>query len=210
MIDGQKPPVIHVIDDDESVRRSLSRLLKSVDFTVKTYESANAWIDRTDGSEPSCIILDMRMPGLDGSSLHEHLLNQTGVPISVVFLSGHGSIPMATHELKQGAVDFLTKPVDEKDLFAAIDAAIIKYKEMANEYDQVQQARQTLDSLTPREMEVLRYLISGLRNKQIAAGLGIAEKTVKVHRGHIVEKLGISSVVEIANICRIAGVTSLD
>ena len=210
MLKGQEPPVIHLIDDDESVRKSLSRLLRSADFTIKTYESANAWLDRTDRSEPDCIILDVRMPGFDGPSLHTRLLNQGGPPISVIFLSGHGSIPMATKEIKQGAVDFLTKPVDEKNLLAAIDAAIITRLEMVEEYRRVEEARYSLNSLTPREMEVLRYLISGLRNKQIAAELGIAEKTIKVHRGRIVEKLAIRSLVELVNLCRIAGVTPLD
>jgi FixJ family two-component response regulator len=199
-----------VIDDDESVRKSLLRLLKSADYMAKAFESATAWLDRDDASEPSCVILDVRMPGLDGPTLHTRLVKESGVPVSVVFLSGHGTVPMAARELKRGAIDFLTKPVDESDLLTAVDEAILAYEANTSEYAQTEEAQSRMDSLTPRELEVVRYVISGLRNKQIAIKMGIAEKTVKVHRGHIVEKLGVSSVVELVYLCRIAQITPHD
>ena len=209
-LSGSGRPVVHVIDDDASVRRSLARLLRSADYVAETFESAEAWLDRADESEPACLVLDVRMPGLDGPALHARLVETPGIPTPVVFLTGHGTIPMAAREFKRGAVDFLTKPVDEKDLLPAIATAISVYEGKADERDRVQEARGRLDSLTPRELQVLRFVISGLRNKQIAMHLSIAEKTVKVHRGRVLAKLGVSSVAELVNLCAIAGITPFE
>ena len=203
-------PVVHVIDDDASVRRSLARLLRSAGYVAETFESADAWLNRADASEPACLILDVRMPGLDGPALHARLEEGSGIPIPVVFLTGHGTVPMAARAFKRGAIDFLTKPVDEKDLLSAVATALAGYGRRFEEVRLGEEASQRLDSLTPRELQVLRCVISGARNKQIAKHLGISEKTVKVHRGRVSAKLGVSSIAQLVTLCIVAGITPVE
>ena len=202
------PPVnglVCVVDDEESVRRSLSRLFRSARFPAETFVSAQAYLDRATHEGPSCLVLDVQLPGLDGLELQQALADQE----QIVFITGHGDVPMCTQAMKAGAVDFLIKPVDDKALLAAVRRALERSAEIRKMKAERASARAKLDRLTPREFEVLQRVISGLLNKQIAAELGSAEKTVKIHRGRVMEKMGVTSVPELVRLAQAAGVAPL-
>lgn len=190
---------VFVVDDDPSVRKSLGRLLGSAGYAVESFDSAEAYLERDGYTGVGCLILDLRMPGMDGLELQSRLQEAT-VDIPIVFLTGHGDVPTGVGAMKRGAVDFLTKPVEEQALFAAVDESIGKHRG-------IRESRQRLASLTTREFEVLRLLIGGALNKQVAAALGISEKTVKAHRKHIMTKLHASSAAQLGSICAQAGIT---
>jgi len=194
MIDAK--PVIFVVDDDASVRKSLSRLLGSHGLTVETFDSAEQFLKREPYDGTGCIILDVRMPGLSGIALHDELA-RTDYHVPVIFITGHGDIPMGVEAMKKGASDFLPKPFEESQLLDAVNRALEKSAHDRADRTEAERARMRIDRLTPREREVLPYIIAGMLNKQIAFKLDIAEKTIKVHRGHIMEKLGVDSVVEL-------------
>ena len=189
-------PVIFVVDDDASVRKSLSRLLGSHGLTVETFDSAEQFLKREPYDGTGCIILDVRMPGLSGIALHDELA-RTDYHVPVIFITGHGDIPMGVEAMKKGASDFLPKPFEESQLLDAVNRALEKSAHDRAERTEAERARMRIDRLTPREREVLPYIIAGMLNKQIAFKLDIAEKTIKVHRGHIMEKLGVDSVAEL-------------
>jgi FixJ family two-component response regulator len=196
---------VFVIDDDESVRRGLARLCRSAGYGVETFESAEAFLQRDRFAGVGCLILDVRMQGLSGPDLQERL-RTPGCPLPIVFLTGHGDIAMGVRAMKRGAVDFLTKPSDADALLDAVARAVATHgrqREIAREVDEIQ-AR--LSALTPRELAVLRCLLSGALNKQIAAHLGIVEKTVKVHRGQVMLKMRASSIADLVRACTLAGV----
>jgi two-component system response regulator FixJ len=199
------PPnvLVCVIDDDESIRRSLSRLFRSARLSAETFASAQAYRDRATHDGPSCLVLDVQLPGLDGLELQQALADRKE---QIVFITGHGDVPMCTHAMKAGAVDFLTKPVDETVLLAAVSRALERSAEIHKTKAERASARAKLDRLTPREFEVLQRVIAGSLNKQIAAELGAAEKTVKVHRGRVMEKMGVTSVAELVRLTQVAGV----
>lgn len=196
--------LVCVVDDDESVRQGLSRLFRSARFPVETFGSAEDYLDRPAHNGPSCLVLDVRMPGLDGLELQQTL---AGRETQIVFITGHGDVPMCAQALKAGAVDFLTKPVDDEVLFAAVTRALARSTEIRKAKAERASTRAKLDQLTPREFEVLQRVIAGWLNKQIAAELGAAEKTVKIHRGRVMEKMGVASVAELVRIAQVAGVT---
>lgn len=196
--------LVFIVDDDESVRRGLSRLFRSMRISVETFDSAQAYLDRETHHGASCLVLDVRMPGLDGLELQQTL---TGRETQIVFITGHGDVPMCAQALKAGAVDFLTKPVDEETLLAAVTRALERSAEIHKNKTERAAARVKLDQLTPREFEVLQRVIAGWLNKQIAAELGAAEKTVKIHRGRVMEKMGVASVAELVRLAQVAGVT---
>jgi RNA polymerase sigma factor (sigma-70 family) len=203
----KKPiPMIFVVDDDPSVRKSLERLMKSVGFKVETFVSAEEFLQRKPYSGPSCLVLDVRMPGLSGIDLQKELA-QKEISLPIVFITGHGDIPMSVKAMKDGAVDFLPKPFDEKDLLSAIDQAIDR--DVQSRKQQIEKAiiQRRLDTLTPREYQVLRWLITGMLNKQIAYELGITEKTVKVHRSRVMRKMGIVSVAELVRLAQKVEIT---
>jgi len=189
-------PVIFVVDDDASVRKSLARLLGSHGLTVETFDSAEQFLRREPYGGTGCIILDVRMPGLSGIALHDELA-RTDYHVPVIFITGHGDIPMGVEAMKKGASDFLPKPFEESQLLDAVNRALEKSAHDRADRTEAERARMRIDRLTPREREVLPYIIAGMLNKQIAFKLDIAEKTIKVHRGHIMEKLGVDSVVEL-------------
>ena len=189
-------PVIFVVDDDASVRKSLARLLGSHGLTVETFDSAEQFLKREFYDGTGCIILDVRMPGLSGIALHDELA-RTDYHVPVIFITGHGDIPMGVEAMKKGASDFLPKPFEESQLLDAVNRALEKSARDRADRIEAERARMRIDRLTPREREVLPYIIAGMLNKQIAFKLDIAEKTIKVHRGHIMEKLGVDSVVEL-------------
>lgn len=187
-----------VVDDDESVRRSLRRLLTNAGYDVEEFASAEDFLDRAYGEEPACAVLDLAMPGMDGLALQQELVSNK-LPLGLVFLSGHGDISSSVAAMKHGAVDFLTKPVDEEVLLPAVELA------MAGARDQVALTNR-FSSLSPRELQVMHRVVNGALNKQIAAELGIAEITVKVHRAHLMEKSGVRSLAELVQLCTKAGI----
>lgn len=200
--------VVYVVDDDAAVRKGLARLLRSAGVTVETFASATEFLARDHFEGVACILLDVRMPGVDGMELQAHLKEQ-GIDLPIIFLTGHGDIPMSVEAMKKGALDFLTKPVDEGPLLDVVRRALLRNRADRSNRLETQSVRARLESLTPREREVLRCVITGARNKQIAAHLGIAEKTVKIHRGQVMKKLGLTTVAELVQACRRAGIEPL-
>lgn len=202
-----KAPVdslICIVDDDESIRRSLSRLFRSAHLPCEAFSSAAAFLDRTLHDGPCCVVLDVCMPGLDGLELQHTLLHHEA---QIVFLTGHGDVPMCADAMKAGAVDFLIKPVDDERLLDAVGRALARSAEIHRARAQRGAARALLDTLTPREFEVMQRVIAGLLNKQIADELGAAEKTIKIHRGRVMAKMGVTSVADLVRLAQAASVT---
>jgi FixJ family two-component response regulator len=192
-------PTIFVIDDDASMRRALSYLLQSAGHKVETHSSAEEFLSREHYNGVGCIILDVQMPGLSGMDLQEKLM-RSDYRMPIIFLTGHGEISMGVQAMKKGAIDFLTKPCDDEQLLGAVYSAIEKDIQARESYNEKQEIRTRIGQLTPRENEILRYVIAGMLNKQIAAKLGIAEPTVKIHRGRIMEKLCAESVADLIHL----------
>ena len=198
-------PIVFVIDDDASMRRALSYLLQSAGYKVETHSSAEEFLRREHYDGVGCIILDVRMPGLSGMDLQEKLMG-SDYTMPIIFLTGHGELSMGVEAMKKGAIDFLTKPCDDEQLLGAVHSAIEKDKQARGSYKEKQEIRGRIELLTPRENEILRYVISGMLNKQIALKLGIAEQTVKIHRGRIMEKLCAESVADLVRLAGKAGI----
>lgn len=198
---------VFVVDDEEAVRRSLARLLRSAGFAVESFASAREFLCQDAYNGVGCIVLDVRMPELDGMGLQARLADK-GVDLPVLFLTGHGDIPMSVRAMKKGAFDFLTKPVDEDVLLSVVRQALLHHQADQAKRLQTEALRARVDTLTPREKEVVRWVIAGALNKQIAARLGIAEKTVKIHRGRVMQKLGVSTVAELIQSCQRVGIES--
>ena len=191
---------IFVIDDEQIVRVALTRLLQAEGYVVQSYASASAFLEAYAGCEEGCVISDLAMPGLNGFEL-QSALAATARPLPVVFITGYGTVPLSVQAMKQGAVDFLPKPVKDVDLLRAISSAIEKDRQARAIAEPVEETRRRLASLTPRELEVLKYVCQGQLNKQIAADLGIVEKTIKVHRARVMEKMGVRSLAELVRQC---------
>ncbi len=198
-------PTVFVIDDDASIRKSLSRLLRSAGYTAETFASAEEFLGREHFKGIGCLLLDVQMPGLTGMDLQEEL-NRADYHMPIIFITGHGNIPMSVEAMKKGAADFLTKPFDDKELLQALEKAIEKDTHARVEYDEALEIHRHIELLTTREKEILRYVITGMLNKQIALKLDIAEKTVKVHRGRIMEKLCVDSVAELVRLAEKVGI----
>lgn len=199
-------PTVFVIDDDGSVRRGLERLIKSVGFKVETFASAEEFLQRKPYSGSSCLVLDVRMPGLSGMDLQKELA-QKEISLPIIFITGHGDIPMSVKAMKGGAVDFLPKPFDEKNLLPAIAKGIDRDIQRRREHAEKAKIQRRVNTLTPREHQVLRWVITGMLNKQIANKLSITEKTVKVHRGRLMKKMGVVSVAELVRLAQKARIT---
>jgi FixJ family two-component response regulator len=198
-------PTVFVIDDDPSARRGIMRLVRAAGLNAKSFASAVDFLDSGLQGGPGCILLDVRMPDMTGPELQAELCKgEYCMPI--IFLSGHADVPTAAQAMKKGAVDFLTKPVDRDDLLKAIRLSLAKDAENRAQRAESGSILEQIEKLTPREHEVMRLVISGKLNKQIAAELDIAEDTVKVHRGRVMRKLGISSVAELVRFCEKAGI----
>lgn len=198
--------LIFVIDDDNSVRKSLARLLQSFDYEVETYASAEEYLARESFQGIGCIILDVNLTGMSGLKLQEVLLNKFPQHLPIIFITGKGNVPMSVSALKKGAVNFLLKPFEDKQLLDAIDEAIKLCGDTKKESDEKLRMKLLMDKLTPREFEIFRYILTGMLNKQIAAELNIAEPTVKIHRGNIMHKLGINSAAEMVRIAERLGI----
>src|ERR1043166_9673079 len=191
--------LVFAIDDDPSVRKGLKRLLRSAGYQSEIFESASDFLAREPHAGPSCVIVDVRMPGLNGIDLQETLI-QCGREEQIIFITGHGDISMCAQAMKAGAVDFLPKPFRNDDLLQCVDRALTRSAEQRRRSAETNEAQRLLDLLTPRELEVMQLVVTGLLNKQIAGELGTAEKTVKVHRGRVMRKLKVNSVAELVRL----------
>jgi len=198
-------PMVFIVDDDPSVQKSLTRLLASAGYAVEAFASAREFLARERYNGPSCLVLDVRMPGLTGLELQEALL-AAGRRMSIVFITGHGDVPMSVRAMKGGAVDFLTKPFDVKALLKTIQRCVTKDAQDLGEEARVTEIQERVKILTRRETEVFALVVTGMLNKQIAFELGISEKTVKVHRARVMEKMRAGSVAELVRLADRLGV----
>jgi len=198
-------PMVFVVDDDPSVRKSLTRLIKSAGHAIEAFASAREFLARERYPGPCCLVLDVRMPGLTGLDLQEALAS-AGRRMSIVFITGHGEVPISVKAMKGGAVDFLTKPVDAQDLLAAIERCVARDVQDLGAEARVAKIQERIRTLTRRETEVFALVVTGMLNKQIAFELGIAEKTVKVHRARVMEKMRATSVAELVRLADRVGV----
>lgn len=192
-------PVIHLVDDDVSHLRSLSRLLRASGYEVRIHDSAAEFLAHLPAREHGCIITDLMMPEIDGIALQQ-VLHDAGNPLPVIFLTGYGDVPVTVRAMKNGAEDFLTKNAPKEDLLAAVNRALERNRLDRSKSAELSDKRKVFEVLTEREMQVLRLVLQGLLNKQIAAELGIHERTVKLHRTHITTKLGVHSVAELSRL----------
>jgi FixJ family two-component response regulator len=189
-------PIVYVIDDDASVRESLRNLLETVGLHAELFDSARAFMDFHLPDAPSCLILDVRLPGLSGLEFQNELI-KSGISLPIIFITGHGDIPMSVRAMKLGAVEFLTKPFRDQDLLEAVRVALDQDRKRRNEEKTLAHLQSRFDSLTAREKEVISFVSAGLSNKQIAAEMGISEATAKVHRANIVRKMQARSLAEL-------------
>jgi two-component system, LuxR family, response regulator FixJ len=200
--------MVFVIDDDESMRKSLRRLLDAAHYETELFNSASEFLSRPAHPGPSCVIVDVQMPGLNGIDLQNALIER-GREEHLVFITGHGDIPMCAGAMKAGAIDFLTKPFKRKQLLESVERALTLSVEQRRRTSEKNYARSLLEQLTPRECEVMQLVATGLLNKQVGAELGMAEKTVKTHRAHVMQKLRITSVAELMGLLQKAEVPPL-
>jgi FixJ family two-component response regulator len=199
-------PTVFVVDDYAPVRSAISRLLRAAGFAVVAFASPEKFLAQYDPHTPGCLVLDLDMPAVDGLEL-QRILAGKGSPLPVIFLTGHGDVPKSVQAMKRGASDFLTKPVNDEDLLAAIRAAIEKDRTLRREQTELSEIRARLATLTPREREVLEHVVTGKLNKQIAVDLGAAEQTVKVHRARVMQKLRVGSVAELVRLTERCGIS---
>ena len=198
-------PIVYVIDDDELMRRGLTNLFESVGLRVEAFGSAPELLQKKLPDVPSCVVLDIRLPGMSGLDFQD-LLEKAAIHIPIVFMTGHGDIPMSVKAMKAGAADFLTKPFRQQEMLDAVTAAIERDRKRRQDEKIVSNARALFETLTPREREILALVAAGLMNKQIAAEIGIAEITVKIHRGHIMKKMGTRSLADLVRIAEMLGI----
>ncbi|MFZ0828597.1 MAG: response regulator [Verrucomicrobiia bacterium] len=197
-------PSVYVVDDDASLLRALARLLTMAGYGVQTYASASEFLAQHGPQARGCVVADLRMPVMSGLEL-QAALARSGNPLPVIFLTGHGNIPTSVHAMKRGAEDFLTKPVKKEDLFLAVERALAHDAAAFEQHAHQRELQQHFEMLTPREREVLKLVIAGKLNKEIAASLGAAERTIKAHRASIMEKLQVHSPAELGRIAQEAG-----
>ena len=198
--------VVHVVDDDESFRTSTARLLRALGYEVMVYESAQALLERLpDDRGASCVLLDVQIPGVSGPELQSRLL-ELGSALPIVFITGHGDIPMTVQAIKAGAEDFLTKPVPKDKLIDAIERAVSRHRIVREQYLRLQSQRSLIAKFTPRERQVFERVVRGRINKQIAFELGATERTIKAHRQRVMKKAGVQTLAELVSIAERAGI----
>jgi FixJ family two-component response regulator len=197
--------LVGIVDDDPSVRKGLARVVKGAGYRVEVFESASEFLSRPQPEDPCCLLLDVRMPGLTGLELQEALAG-AGRRMSIVFVSGHGDIVGSVKAMKRGAIDFLTKPVDSRELLAAIERAVARSLTSRRDQAEATDVQGRLKTLTAREAQVFALVVTGMLNKQIAAELGIVEKTVKVHRARVMEKMRAGSLAGLVRLADRAGI----
>jgi RNA polymerase sigma factor (sigma-70 family) len=199
---------VFLVDDEVSVLRAISRLLRSAGLNVETFRSAREFLQRYDPNAAGCLVLDIAMPGLNGLEL-ERALNFKGIELPIIFLTGHGDITMSVQAMKRGALDFLTKPVNDEDLVTAIRAGLERDRTNREARAELAEIQQRVSTLTPRERQVLVEVISGKLNKQVAADLGVGEKTIKVHRARAIKKMKVQSLADLVRVTERAGIKPL-
>jgi FixJ family two-component response regulator len=199
--------IVYVVDDDSSMRKALERLLRSADYDAKSFASASEFLDFTCPDAPGCLVLDIKMPKVSGLELQDRLVEK-GVSFPIIFITGYGTVPASVKAFKAGAVDFLQKPFKDRDLLDAVSGAIEKHRHLRQEQNEMKTLRARLDTLTPREREVFGMVASGMLNKQVAFDLGTAEKTIKVHRARVMEKMGAQSLADLVRFAEKLGIRS--
>ena len=199
------PATVFLLDDEPGMLKALRRLLKAEGFTVRAFTSAKTFLESFRPEALGCLVLDVSMPELNGLELQERL-TRSGLLVPIVFLTGHGDIPMSVQAIKAGAVDFLTKPVKDADLLRAVRAALQRAAEQRELISEIALLRQRYASLTPREREVMEHVVAGQLNKQIAADLGTGEHTIKVHRARVMEKMAVQSLADLVRAAQRLGV----
>jgi FixJ family two-component response regulator len=192
----ERPATVFVVDDDAAVRSSIRMLLKSIGIAATPLASAQEFLAAFDAAQPGCLVLDIRMPSMSGMELQQQL-NLRGATIPVIFITGHGDVPMAVEAMQHGAFDFLQKPFRDQDLIDRVQKALARDAETRAVLQKHDQIRQRLETLTPREKEVLELLTKGKQNKVMAGDLGLSQRTVEIHRAHVMEKLGATSVAQL-------------
>jgi FixJ family two-component response regulator len=200
-------PIVFVVEDDSSVREALTDLITSVGLLVEAFKSAREFLEHRRPDAPACLVLDVRLPGLSGLDLQRELA-RTEAPVPIIFITGHGDIPMSVRAIKEGAVEFLAKPFRDQDLLDAIQHALEIDRAARQDRSLVAEVRRRYESLTKREREVMRLVVSGLLNKQIAGELGSSEVTVKMHRGQVMRKMKAQSLVQLVRMAEKVGITS--
>src|SRR5881394_755578 len=198
-------PTVFIVDDEAPVRKALSRLLRAAGFVVAAFASPGEFLAQHDLHKPGCLVLDLMMPGINGMEL-QRALARKGSVLPIIFLTGHGDIPKSVQAMNSGALDFLTKPVNDENLLASIRVAIEKDRVARREQAELRDIRARLATLTPREREVLDHVVTGKQNKQIADDLGVVEKTIKVHRARVMEKMKVQSVAELVRLVERSGI----
>ena len=197
--------LVYVIDDDTSMLKAIGRLLESEDYSVEMFTGAREFLARVPHTGPSCVILDLNLPGLNGLELQQALAER-GLGEQIIFITGGASVPTCVQAMKAGAVDYLSKPFGDEELLYALEQALTRSSEQWRQHSQRQKVRERLAMLTPREFDVLKLVVGGMLNKQIASQLGTTEGTIKVHRGRVMEKMGATSVAELVIFAQRAGI----
>ena len=197
--------IVFVVDDDPSMRKALTNLFRSVGLRAEVFGSAREWLESKLPEVASCLVLDIRLPGLSGLDFQAELV-KANIQIPIIFMTGHGDIPMTVKAMKAGAVDFLTKPFRDQDMLDAVAVAIERDRTRRKEEKIVAELRAVFETLTTRERDVLALVASGLMNKQIAAEIGLAEITVKIHRGHLMRKMGARSLADLVRMAEMLGI----
>jgi FixJ family two-component response regulator len=201
----QPDSIVYVVDDDSSVREAIKSLIRSVGLRVETFGTAQEFLKSARPDAPGCVVLDVRLPGLSGLDLQRELA-ANGINLPVIFITGHGDIPMSVRAMKAGALEFLTKPFRDQDLLDAIQQALERDRSARQQRSETAELRERFDSLTAREREVMGLVVSGLLNKQIAGELGTSEVTIKIHRSQVMKKMGAGSLAELVRMTEKLGI----